>query len=381
MQRFWVWMVCFLYGLAFSLSPIAAPLAVSAAAPSETLSVSATAAVLMNGDTGEILWSKNPEERLPMASTTKIMTALLLAEQPDLSVTLTVTEEMATVEGSSMGLLPGDTVSYHDLLYGMLLASGNDAANTTAIALGGSVEGFAAIMNREAEAIGLTNTHFVTPSGLDDPDHYTTAYDLAKLAMYALQNENFAEACASSSATLCYGNPPYQRTLTNHNKLLSRYDGCIGVKTGFTKKSGRCLVSAAEREDARLIAVTLHAPDDWNDHVTMLDYGFRDFETVTLAPEIPAYLPVEQGMSERVLLQANAETFTFLAGDAASVTQKVELPDRLMAPVTAGETVGTVSYYLGARLLAKNEVVVLAAVDELPPPPSFWEYFLLLLEM
>ena len=206
---------------------------------------SAKAAVLINGDTGEIIYSYNENEKLPMASTTKIMTALILCETADLSEEITVTADMLKVEGSSMGLLAGDRVTYHDLLYGMMLASGNDAANVTAISIAGSVEKFAKMMNRRAEELGLKNTHFVTPSGLDADGHYTTAYDLALLAAFALKNEDFAKAASSKSAVLNYGNPPYRRTLTNHNKLLSSFEGAVGVKTGFTKKSGRCLVSAA----------------------------------------------------------------------------------------------------------------------------------------
>ncbi|MBR5473509.1 MAG: D-alanyl-D-alanine carboxypeptidase, partial [Clostridia bacterium] len=187
--------------------------------------ISARAAVVINGDTGEILYSQNCDQRLPMASTTKIMTALLLCELGvDLTKEIVTTREMVTVEGSSMGLQVGDTVSYHDLLYGMMLASGNDAANTTAIALGGSVSKFVDIMNERAKTMGLKDTHFVTPSGLDAEEHYTTAYELALIAKEALSNENFAQAASSQSARLCYGNPPYYRTLTNHNKLLKMYD-------------------------------------------------------------------------------------------------------------------------------------------------------------
>ena len=195
---------------------------------------SAKAAIVINGITGEVIYEHNANERLPMASTTKIMTALILAEQEDLSKEISCTKEMVTVEGSSMGLLVGDRVTYHDLLYGMLLASGNDAANTTAISIGGSVQKFADIMNEKAKELNLNNTHFVTPSGLDAEGHFTTAHDLALLAAYALKNEEFKKAASSYTARLCYGNPPYQRTLTNHNKLLKSYNGLVGVKTGFT---------------------------------------------------------------------------------------------------------------------------------------------------
>ena len=230
--------------------------------PVSAVSSSAKAAAVINGDTGEALYAQNADMRLPMASTTKIMTSLLLCEHGNLRNEITVTADMLRVEGSSMGLLPGDTVTLHDLLYGMLLASGNDAANVTAIAISGSVTAFAELMNKRAAELGLKNTHFVTPSGLDAEEHYTTARELALLAAFALKNEEFAKAAASKTATLCYGNPPYKRTISNHNKLLKLYDGAIGVKTGFTKKSGRCLVSAARRDGKLAVAVTLCDPDD-----------------------------------------------------------------------------------------------------------------------
>ena len=207
---------------------VSLPITVSA------LDVSAKAAVVICGDTGEVLFSKSHNERLPMASTTKIMTGLLLCEYGNLDREITVTAEMVRVEGSSMGLLVGDKVTLHDLLYGLMLASGNDAANTIAIVVAGSIGDFAELMNRKAKEIGLKDTNFVTPSGLDDENHYTSAYDLAMLTKYAMQNEDFAKAVGSKSAVLNYGNPPYRRTLINHNKLLKSVDGCVGVKTGFT---------------------------------------------------------------------------------------------------------------------------------------------------
>ena len=188
------------------------------------VSNSAKAAVVINGDTGEVIYAKNQSERLPMASTTKIMTGLLLCEYGNLDREITVTDEMVRVEGSSMGLLCGDKVTLHDLLYGLMLASGNDAANTIAIVIAGSCQKFAEMMNNKAKEIGLSNTSFVTPSGLDDQNHYSTAYDMALLTKYALKNADFAAAVSSKSATLNYGNPPYRRTLTNHNKLLNMVD-------------------------------------------------------------------------------------------------------------------------------------------------------------
>jgi len=243
------------------------------------LNVSAQSAVLMCAETGEVLYSVNPDEKLSMASTTKIMTSLIALEAAVPEMEITVTDEMVSVEGTSMGLLPGDSVSLKELVYGMLIQSGNDAANTVAHVLGGTTEGFAAMMNSRAEEIGMKNTNFVTASGLDDKEHYSTAYDMALLAVECIKNPEFRAICSLKSARLTYGNPPYSRTLTNHNRLLWSYEGAIGVKTGFTKKSGRCLVSAAERDGITLVAVTLNAPSDWSDHRKMLDFGFSVCES------------------------------------------------------------------------------------------------------
>lgn len=302
---------------------------------------------MINADTGRVIYAANAYSRLPMASTTKIMTALLLAEENSPNKTIVTTKEMVKVEGSSMGLLEGDTVSYHDLLYGMLLASGNDAANTTAIALAGNIEKFAEKMNMRAKEIGLENTHFVTPSGLHDDNHYTTAYDLAKLTAFALTNEQFAEAVASKSARLYYGNPPYYRTITNHNKLLSMYEGAIGVKTGYTKAAGRCLVSAAERDGVTLVAVTLNDKNDWQDHKALLDYGFENSETVTCTPAIPETIPVISENNLSIKLGYDPTKIGVSLDD--SVTYNVVLPKFVYPPIQVGEAVGYVEVLCGDK--------------------------------
>ena len=323
---------------------------------------SAKGAVLINGHTGEIIWQQNADTALSMASTTKIMTALLLAEQNTPDKTLVTTKEMVTVEGSSMGLLPGDTVSYRDLLYGMLLASGNDAANTTAIALAGSCEKFADLMNKKAAEIGLKNTHFVTPSGLDSAEHYSTAYDMAMLARYALQNKDFKAACSSMYATLCYGNPPYNRTLKNHNKLLASYEGLIGVKTGYTKKSGRCLVTAAERGSAYLIAVTLCDPNDWIDHKNMLDYGFSVLSENTLGAENTS-LPVVGSYKDSIALKSQPLTLSLTQDEWKKLKAEIFLPRFVYAGVAAGEPIGTKEYSINGRLIASVPISAAEAAE------------------
>lgn len=260
---------------AFFLGAVRASRAAQLAPPPQ---VSAKSAALLDGTTGECLYEKNGDQRALIASTTKIMTGLLVCEAGDLDRTVTVPETAAGTEGSSMYLKSGETLTRRELLYGMMLHSGNDAALTLAISISGSEAAFVRQMNRRACALNLTQTHFANPHGLDSGENYSTALDLARLAQAALQNEQF-RAVVSTKTITCAG-----RTLTNHNKLLWRYDGCIGVKTGYTRHAGRILVSAAERGGRMLIAVTISDPDDWRDHVSLLDYGFA-----VLGSDTPVY--------------------------------------------------------------------------------------------
>ena len=235
--------------------------------------LSARSAILIDGSSGETLFEKDADRRSLIASTTKIMTGLLVAEQCDPDAPVTVPAEAAGVEGSSLYLKEGETLTVRDLLYGLMLRSGNDAAVALAIHLDGSVAQFVRRMNARAYEIGLTDTHYANPHGLDSEENYSTARDLAKLSAEAMKNPAFRQVV--STETYSFGD----RRAVNHNKLLRRYDGAVGVKTGFTKAAGRILVSAAERDGVRLIAVTIHAPDDWNDHEKLLDYGFARKKT------------------------------------------------------------------------------------------------------
>lgn len=338
---------------------------------------SAKAAIVINGITGEVIYEHNARERLPMASTTKIMTSLILAEQEDLTKEVCCTKEMVTVEGSSMGLLVGDRVTYHDLLYGMLLASGNDAANTTAISIAGSTEKFAELMNQKAKELNLENTHFVTPSGLDADGHYTTAYDLSLLAAYALKNDNFKKACSSYTARLCYGNPPYNRTLTNHNKLLKSYEGLVGVKTGFTRKSGRCLVTAAERNGAQIVVVTLNDRNDWQDHRNLLNLGFASVEKTICNFDGIDYLNVLSGEKEKVKLVCDSFDMYVKPENISKISYKINLPDYCFAPVSTGERVGYVDLYFEDKLIKKIDVTSAEDVMTLEKPKeTFFEKIL-----
>ena len=238
------------------------------------LSLSAVSAILIDAKTGECLYEKSADRKMPMASTTKIMTAICTAENINSNVPVWVKAEAAGIEGSSIYLTAGERITIKELLCGMLLNSGNDAATALALEVGGSVEGFASLMNKTAKKIGATSSGFKNPSGLYEEEHYTTARDLAKISAYAMENPLIRWIVSSKELKISGGEKAKVRYLKNHNKLLWQYDGCTGIKTGYTKKCGRCLVSSAKRGDTELIAVTLNAPDDWRDHTALFDYGF-----------------------------------------------------------------------------------------------------------
>ena len=327
--------------------------------------VSASSAALMVADTGELLYGKNEHEQRSMASTTKIMTSLIALEALTPQREITVEADMLNVEGTSMGLLAGDTVTLEGLVYGMLLQSGNDAANVTAITLGGSVENFVSMMNERAQKICMSDTHFATPSGLDSNEHYSTAYDMALLGCEAMKNPEFAAICSQKSAVVCYGNPPYRRTLTNHNRLLRIYDDAVGIKTGFTKKSGRCLVSAAQRNGITLVAVTLNAPDDWNDHSQMLEYGFSLVERRNIECDISdVLLNVVGGKHESVPLRlARQPSAVVVKGKETNIKQEIFIKSFEYAPVSDGEIVGRIDFYSGDNLIDSVDLLADGAVD------------------
>ncbi len=327
------------------------------ASPACALEVSARCAVLICADTGLTLYEKNADMPRPMASTTKIMTALLALEAAEKTgdPVVPITEEMVEVEGSSMGLQAGDEITLSNLAAGMLLASGNDAANAAALYLSGSQEAFAEQMNSRGKELGLKNTGFVTPSGLDSEGHYSTARDLAILTKAALQNERFGELCGAKTYTVSFKAPEKTVQFTNHNKLLWQYEGAIGVKTGFTKKSGRCLVSAAKRDGITLIAVTLDAADDWNDHISLFEEGFSSLKKVSFdESDRVLSLPVVGGEQEQVTVRGlSGGELAVPATDAEKIKRQVLLPRFVYAPAEQGEVLGKVVYSLeGAEIFS-----------------------------
>ncbi len=331
--------------------------------------VSAKSAVVIDADTGAVLFSQNCDEVLPMASTTKIMTALIAIENGDLSREYTVKKEYTLVEGSSMYLKENEQISVLDTLYGLMLMSGNDAALAIAGECGG-IDAFVQKMNDKAQELGLENTHFENPNGLDAETHHTTALELAELTAYAMQNPTFAQIVSTETYT------SGTRTMTNHNKLLKMYSDCIGVKTGYTKKSGRCLVSAAERNGRTLVAVTLNAPDDWNDHITMLDNAFELYNPVTIqqSGDVLGEVSCQGGDKNKVQISGSSDITIWLTDDEKS-NIKCSISGRpfVYAPAQIGQVYGTVNYSLNDNIIASDRIIFSSKSNILPPKLSLLE--------
>lgn len=336
-------------------------------------SLSARAAVLMEASTGQVLMESAAHERLPMASTTKIMTALVALEHADLSQPVQISEKAVGVEGSSVYLKAGEILTMEQLLCALMLESANDAAAAIAIEIAGNIESFADLMNETAQRIGLTDTHFTNPHGLDNAEHYSSAYDLAMLARYALQNPDFARIVSTYKTNIPLGEDEGIRVLINHNKMLKYYDGAIGVKTGYTKRCGRCLVSAATRDGVTMIAVTLSAPDDWRDHTAMLDYGFSLYECAELAQpgQIRCALSCLGSTTEYVSASNRDGVSLILPREHGEITHVIEANRYLCAPVKSGDTVGEIVFFCDGTEIARTPLYAEEDADALPRPKGY----------
>ena len=318
---------------------------------------SARSAILMDADSGRVLYEQNADEQRLIASITKIMTAMVAIEHGDLGRVYTVTgEDMA--EGSSMYLAIGERLTLEELLYGLLLASGNDAALAVAHCVSGSVAEFVSLMNETAAKLGMEHSSFANPNGLDHEAHYSTARDMAILTRYAMENETFCRLVSSKSAVVG------GRTLTNHNKLLSRYEGCIGVKTGYTKAAGRTLVSAAEREGQRLIVVTLNDGNDWQDHTSLLDYGFSVFPRCLLLQKgVKVGTAAVKGNAVLAMPVVAAESFFYPMKEGETETIRYRYPREITAPILRGTIVGEAVISVGGEEVGSIPLVAGADIS------------------
>lgn len=318
---------------------------------------SAAAAILVDADSGRVLYEQNADARMLIASTTKIMTALVAIQEGDLSDVVTVKREATLTEGSSMYLKEGEQLTLETLLYGLMLCSGNDAAVAIADHVGGSQKGFLKLMNETAKELGMESSSFANPNGLDAEDHYSTARDMAKLACAAVRNETLLRIVSTQSVTIG------GRTMTNHNKLLRYVDGCLGLKTGYTRAAGRTLVSCAERNGQRLVAVTLQDGNDWADHEALYDYGFSTYPAhrAAMLGKMLYRASVKDGLRASVPLVA-AESFSWPLAEGEALDMTVELDTPLTAPITAGRRAGEAVFTLNGREVGRIELLCGEAV-------------------
>ncbi len=353
--------ISLIMAVAFLLS-ITVIYAASFGSRSNGINVSARSATLYQPEIKKVLYSKNGDERMPMASTTKIMTGLVALENCELSDKIKVDSSAVGIEGSSAYLKAGEVVTAEELIYALLLQSANDAAVALACYIGDDTEGFVDMMNRRAEEIGANDTHFTNPHGLDDDEHYTTARDLALITAEALKNGSFKQIVSTYKKSFSDGERT--RIYVNHNKLLKRYDGCIGVKTGFTRKSGRCLVSAAERDGLTFVAVTLDAPDDWNDHASLFDFGYERLEKITFAKdgEFAYKIPLIDGKKDNIVVSNPLGADVIIDKGDHQVEKHLKLVKFAVAPINQGDILGEAIYTLDGEEAARVNIVATETV-------------------
>jgi len=335
-------------------------------APKATeLSVTARSAVVMEATTGRVLYQKNANEKMPMASTTKIMTAIVALENGDLDDMVVVGPNASGVEGSSIWLSAGEKMTLSDMLFGLMLASGNDAAVAIAEHIGGSVDAFVDMMNAKAQEIGAYNTHFANPNGLPVDNHYTTAYDLALISSYAMRNEMFREIVNTQYKTLPWEGHEWNRVVKNKNKILWNYEGGNGVKTGYTEAAGRCLSAAAEREGMQLVSVVLSAPDMFNDCMALMDYGFENYDNslVVKAGDKLGDVSVKDGVEDSFPVYTTEDIFyPMTQEEIKKLKTRVYIDENITAPVAKGQQVGHIDLWLGAD---KIQSVALCAPNDI----------------
>lgn len=316
-------------------------------------SVSAQSAILVDANSGRVLYAKNADEERPIASTTKLMTALVAVEStPDLETVVTIKQEWTGIAGSSMYLKAGETLTLGELLYGLMLSSGNDAAMAVAGSCAGDVDTFISWMNQRAKDLGMNHTCFSNPNGLQDEGNYSTARDMTKLARAILQHNELRKIMSTKTIHVA------GRSLVNHNKLLWRYEGCIGMKTGYTDKAGRTLVSCAERDGQSLVAVTLFDRDDWKDHAAMFDYGFASYPSQLLAHAGKEFrqIPVDGSLTRFVPVETYSDIRYPLRAEER-VKVKIVLPERVEAPVERGAIAGQLIFSVNGKTVGETYLV------------------------
>lgn len=345
---------------------------------------SAECACLMDALTGEVIFEKNAYMRHPMASTTKIMTAIVALENSNLDDVVEISENAEMQEGSSAYLTAGSKMYMRDLLYGLMLNSGNDAAVAIAEYISGSTEAFVDLMNDKAWTIGANDTSFVNPNGLPHQDHFTTARDLAWISRYAIRNSDFWNIVSTPAMLAHPVDSEEELWFINHNKLLDMYEGCFGVKTGYTEAAGRCLVSAATRDNMTFIAVTLNDENDWNDHMEMLDYAFSQYYSREIIAAGQTVKTAVIDGKRYSFTAADSFTVPFRSGETLAIDIENHLIDNLSGPINAGEKVGYINISYGGEWIGTVDIVSesdIAGVTDIRLRKSFYDTFLSVLKL
>lgn len=330
----------------------------------ESLSLSGESYVLIDATSGRILYENNPHKKMPMASTTKIMTALVAIENGKTDKILSIGKEAVGIEGSSIYLREGETMTLEDILYGLMLRSGNDSSVAIGLHIGDTLEEFIDMMNNKAKQIGANNTNFTNTHGLHDEMHYSTAYDLALITREAFSYKLFEKIVSTKLYT---STREENNFYLNKNKTLWEYDGGDGVKTGYTTNSGRCLVSSAKRNNMRLIAVTLNGPDWFNDNYKLLDYGFENFKPYIIYDkgQYIKSVGLNNGKKSNVSLVAKTELiYPLKEEERENIVMNIQIPDSIDAPVEKGEKIGMISTYLNGKLINRGNLVAKESIEK-----------------
>ena len=342
-------------------------------AKSDELKLESRVALIYDRASGRILYEKNGNKQTPMASTTKIMTAIVVLENANLGDVVTIDAKAAGIGGSRLGLKKNDKITVNDLLYGLMLRSGNDAAVALARYVGGSIEGFADMMNKKASEMGLVNSHFVVPHGLDNDGHYTTAYELAKMADYALKIDKFKQIVSTKSTTIIING--YPKAINNTNQLLGSVNGVYGVKTGFTNGAGRCLVTACKRNDLDIITVIIGSnttKQRTSDTIKLIEYAFKNFEVINLQGIVlnqfkqwknvnESRIIVEKGTEKHVKLQLENLKFTYMAlpkAQASNINIEANCIYYVQSPIAKGQIIGNFKIMLNDELIEVLDITV-----------------------
>lgn len=336
------------------------------AAPAQPPDITAKSAIVIEASTGKVLYAKDAEQRRYPASTTKIMTLIVALEHGNLDDVVTASVNAASTEGSSLWLAQGEQLKLVDLLYGIMLISGNDATVAVAEHISGSLPKFAQLMTEKAHAIGATSTSFTNSSGLPDPNHYTTAHDLARITAYGYKNPTFAQIVGTKTKIIPWPGKDHDRELFNENRMLWLYEGANGVKTGYTEAAGRCLVSAASRNGIQLIAVVLDSEYMWDDSMAILDYGFKKVSPMTMfnQGDILKTVRVNNGKSSSVkLLTSSSIVAPVSEDDKDEFRTEIDAPSKIEAPIKAGQKVGTVKLMYKNVEVASSDLVAAETVE------------------